>query len=94
MGALRPPNPPTAERGGADFGLCHNALRPFFQQLMSAMVRKNSSRGECVDDSFINIFPRWQAHLRYERRNFVAVLCVLSFPILSYVDHCNKDHPL
>ena len=30
MGALRPPNPPTTERRGANFGLCHNTLRPFF----------------------------------------------------------------
>ena len=36
MGALRPPNPPTAERGGADFGLCHDTLRPILLQPMSA----------------------------------------------------------
>ena len=36
MGALRPPNPPTAERGGADFGLCHDIPRPILLQPMSA----------------------------------------------------------
>ena len=38
MGALRPPNPQTAERGGADFGLCHDALR-----LLYVVVKKRGA---------------------------------------------------
>ena len=37
MGALRPP---TTERRGAFFGLCHDARRPFFQKPMSAKDQK------------------------------------------------------
>ena len=45
MGALRPPYPPTAERGGAVFGLCHNGMRLFFLATDERGNLKNSLRG-------------------------------------------------
>ena len=45
MGALRPPNPQTAERGGANFGLCHDALRLSMLMAMIASAHRLLKKG-------------------------------------------------